>query len=440
MTCIGSTAAAALTGLAALLPVEPSALSDQQVVDFLGRVSEVKRQVEALELAGAAELNRRSDPTPGGDSLAKRLGHRTTAQAVEAMTGSSGKTARKLVADLEDLAKLPAVEAAVLDGRIGREGAQAIAGELKKAEGASAGEVAGVEAKLVELAVTAPADRVREEAQKLAAELSPETIERRAQEAFEKRYFWIGKEQDGLAPVSGKLPVEYAAKVRMVLDGFASPKRKVAFTETAVGTDAGAGTDVPADSRTIGQKYADGLAEVFGAQARIADTLEVGGDHPTVWISTTEAELAAGKGLAFISGAAEPTSVQVARKAVCTGGLQEVVLTETGAFLRLGRSKRAFSRRQRRAMAVRDGGACIIPGCHVPGYRAEAHHVLSWFEGGATDVDNGVLLCPFHHDEVEKGPWQVRMVDGRPWVRWSYGGRTTEWQPVNPNAPVPLSS
>jgi hypothetical protein len=236
--------------------------------------------------------------------------------------------------------------------------------------------------------------------------------------------------------------VEYAARVRMVLDGFASPKRKVAFTEAGADPRAGAraGAGAPTDPRTIGQKYADGLAEVFGAHARIADTLEVGGDHPTVWVSTTEAELAAGKGLAFLAGAAEPTSVQVARKAVCTGGLQEVVLTETGAFLRLGRSKRAFSRRQRRAMAARDGGECIIPGCHVPAYRTEAHHVLSWFEGGPTDVENGVLVCPFHHDEIENGPWQVRMTDGRPWVRWSYSGSTTEWQPVNPNTPIPLSS
>jgi hypothetical protein len=33
-------------------------------------------------------------------------------------------------------------------------------------------------------------------------------------------------------------------------------------------------------------------------------------------------------------------------------------------------------------------------------------------------------------DEVENGPWRVRMVEGRPLVRWSYGGLTTEWRPV----------
>ena len=433
MTTIGSTAIPALERLAALLPVDPCALSDQQVVDFLGRVSEVKRQIDALELAGAAELNRRSDPTPGGDSLAKRLGHKTTVQAVEAVTGASAKSARRLVTDIEELAKLPTVEAAVLDGRIGRESAQAIAGELKKAaEGADAGDVAAAEAELVALAVTAPADRVREEAQRRAAQLTPEIVEQRARQAHEKRYFWIGKEEDGLARVSGLLPVEYAATVRTVLDGFASPKRRVSFAD--------AGEQTPADPRTIGQKYADGLRDVFAAQARLAHKLEVGGDHPTVWISTTEAELAAGKGLAFVSGSAEPTSMHVARKAACTGGLQEVVLTETGAFLRLGRSKRAFSRRQRRAMALRDGAECIIPGCKVPAYRCEGHHVLSWFDGGPTDVGNGVLLCPFHHDEVEKGPWHVRMVQGRPLVRWSYGGRTTEWRPIGADVPVPLST
>ncbi|GAA4161758.1 HNH endonuclease signature motif containing protein [Gryllotalpicola daejeonensis] len=425
MTTIGANARTALAGLAGLLPVDPCALSDQQVVDFLGRVSEVKRQVEALELAGVAELNRRSDPEPGGDSLAKRLGHKTTAHAVEAMTGASGRSARRLVADLDDLAKLPAVEAAVLGGRIGRKSAQAIAGELKKAaDGASPVEVAAVEAELVELAVTASADRVREEAQRRAAALTPEIVEQRAAAAHEKRFFWIGKEEDGLARVSGALPVEYAATLRTVLDGYASPKRKVTFEASAQG---------PVDPRTIGQRYADGLRDVFAAHARLADTLEVGGDHPTVWVTTTEKELAAGEGLAFLAGAAEPTSVRIARKMVCSGGLQEVVLTETGAFLRLGRTKRGFNRRQRRAMVARDGGQCIIPGCTVPAYRCEAHHVLSWLDGGPTDIDNGVLLCPFHHDQVEHGTWQIRMTGGRPQVRHSYGSNTTQWQTIGPN-------
>ena len=432
MEFVGQSAALALQGLSAMLPLRACGLSDAQLVDFLGRVNEVKRQVEALELAGVAELNRRSDASPGADSLAKRLGHKTTAQAVEAMTGASGKSARRLVADVEDLAKLPVVEAAVLGGHIGRESAQAISSELKSAADAAApSEVATVESELVELAVMMPADRLREVAHRRAAALTPEVVEERARVAHEKRFFWIGKEEDGAARVSGLLPVEYAATLRTVLDGYASPKRKVTFAE---------GQQAPADPRTIGQKYADGLRDVFAAHARLADTLELGGDHPTVWVSTTEAELASGKGLAFFAGSAEPTSVQLARKMVCSGGLQEVVLTEAGAFLRLGRTSRGFTRRQRRAMVARDGAECVIPGCHVPAYRAEAHHVLSWFQGGPTDVDNGVLLCPFHHDEVEKGPWQIRMIDGRPWVRWSYGGKIIDWQPVNSNTPIPLSS
>jgi len=428
MSLIGSTAAAALSRLSVLLPVEPGALSDQQVVDFLRRVAEVKRHLEALELAGAAELERRSDPAPGGASLAKRLGHRTAAQAVEAVTGSTGAAARRLVATVGELAALPAVQAAVLEGRIGREAGRAIAGELAKAAGAGSADLGAVAAELVELAQAAPADRVREAAQQRAAQLTPETVEERARQAHERRYFWIGRDENGLARVSGLLPVETAARLRTVLDGFASPKRTVTFEP---------GADPHTDPRTIGQKYADGLGDVFAAHARDAGTLEVGGDHPTVWISTTEAELAAGRGLAALAGAAEPTTVQVARRAACTGGVQEVILTDTGAFLRLGRSKRAFTRRQRRAMALRDGTECVIPDCHVPAYRCEAHHVHSWLDGGPTDIDNGVLLCPFHHDQVENGPWQIRMTHGRPWVHWTYGTTTLDWRPVNPNTPIP---
>ena len=76
-------------------------------------------------------------------------------------------------------------------------------------------------------------------------------------------------------------------------------------------------------------------------------------------------------------------------------------LDALGAPLALGRRQRAWSAAQRRAVTVRDGGHCRWPGCrrrHV-----DIHHLRPWEAGGATDVANGICLCPRHHHRLHDG-------------------------------------
>jgi predicted restriction endonuclease len=47
-------------------------------------------------------------------------------------------------------------------------------------------------------------------------------------------------------------------------------------------------------------------------------------------------------------------------------------------------------------MAVRDE-ECRASGCEIPAAWCEAHHLRPWSAGGRTSVDDGVLLCGFHH-------------------------------------------
>jgi hypothetical protein len=42
----------------------------------------------------------------------------------------------------------------------------------------------------------------------------------------------------------------------------------------------------------------------------------------------------------------------------------------------------------------------------------EAHHINGWAaEGGETDIDDGVLLCKFHHLLCHNNGWAVRRVE-----------------------------
>jgi hypothetical protein len=48
-----------------------------------------------------------------------------------------------------------------------------------------------------------------------------------------------------------------------------------------------------------------------------------------------------------------------------------------------------------------------------------AHHIVWWGRGGATDLDNLTLCCHFHHKLVHEGGWDVRLnPDGTTtWIR-----------------------
>ncbi|MQA24609.1 MAG: hypothetical protein GEU94_03875 [Micromonosporaceae bacterium] len=54
-----------------------------------------------------------------------------------------------------------------------------------------------------------------------------------------------------------------------------------------------------------------------------------------------------------------------------------------------------------------DGPA--FPGCDRHPQWCEAHHIRHWADGGASDLDNGVLLCGHHHRVIHKGEWEVRI-------------------------------
>ncbi|WP_394163018.1 HNH endonuclease signature motif containing protein [Galactobacter valiniphilus] len=90
--------------------------------------------------------------------------------------------------------------------------------------------------------------------------------------------------------------------------------------------------------------------------------------------------------------------VSLARVAhlVCGGAVQFMASDEAGHPLRLGRAQRLFTAHQRKALIARDLH-CRAPGCALPAAFCEAHHLDPWHLGGATDVGQAVLLCPFHH-------------------------------------------
>jgi len=90
-------------------------------------------------------------------------------------------------------------------------------------------------------------------------------------------------------------------------------------------------------------------------------------------------------------------SVSAAQMLGCAAALSWM-RHDRGAVLALGRRRRRPSAAIRRAARERDHGRCRFPGCESR--RVDLHHIRHWINGGRTDLENLVSLCPWHHQLV----------------------------------------
>ncbi|MGH8827329.1 MAG: DUF222 domain-containing protein, partial [Jiangellaceae bacterium] len=100
---------------------------------------------------------------------------------------------------------------------------------------------------------------------------------------------------------------------------------------------------------------------------------------------------------------------ETVRRLACDAKITRIVLDGASQPLDVGRSERALTAAQRKALRVRDG-RCRFPGCDRPVEWTDAHHVNSWCHGGRTDIGELVLLCRTHHSAVHEGGWHIRLL------------------------------
>ena len=72
-----------------------------------------------------------------------------------------------------------------------------------------------------------------------------------------------------------------------------------------------------------------------------------------------------------------------------------------GRIVEVGARTRTIPPALRRALHHRDRG-CTFPGCSRPPGWSHGHHVISWLDGGPSDMPNLALLCPRHHTIVHQ--------------------------------------
>ena len=79
----------------------------------------------------------------------------------------------------------------------------------------------------------------------------------------------------------------------------------------------------------------------------------------------------------------------------------EVWFERDGQVIGSGRATRVINRRLRRALEHRHP-TCAVPGCGAT-RGLHAHHIRHWEDGGPTELDNLVLVCPYHHRLHHRG-------------------------------------
>jgi hypothetical protein len=129
-------------------------------------------------------------------------------------------------------------------------------------------------------------------------------------------------------------------------------------------------------------------------------------------------------------------SAAAIRRLACDAGVLPIVLGSDSQPLDVGREERFVTSAIRTALIKRDGG-CVI--CKAPPSDCHAHHLVPWFEGGPTSLDNLVLLCGANHTDVHHGHWTITITNGTVHVTrptWTDPGPTGRLN-LRPNQPPP---
>lgn len=102
---------------------------------------------------------------------------------------------------------------------------------------------------------------------------------------------------------------------------------------------------------------------------------------------------------------------ETAKRLSCDASLVTVMEDGEGNVLNIGRRSRTIPPSIQRALNLRDL-SCRYPGCCTTNY-LDAHHIKHWADGGATRLDNLLMLCRHHHRALHNNGFTIRVNDSQ---------------------------
>ncbi len=398
---------AATRALEAVRLDELGHLSDGALLELVGQSAQHERLARAHSATLAGELLRRSAPELGHDGLAQKLGHRTPQKLIQATTGGTSRDAGHAVR-IGGLTRthpwMSGLAGSIADGSVSTDAADAIRGGLGEPnDNVSPELLSDAATRLGQEAASLDADRMFARARELRDELDAAGILDRERAAHDAREFRLQRLRDGSVRIVWRLDPIEGSVLTEVYDRATSPRRggpRFVTEEKLV-------ERIADDPRSTEQLASDVFFGLVTAGAEVDPAELLGNGAPAVRVTITERELRARTGHGRLQAGQLAVSVETVERLACTQGVVPLLFDAHGQPLDVGREQRLFTRRQRVALAERDGG-CRWTGCERPPSWSEAHHIEHWSrDAGRTDVADGILLCKHHHLLLHDHHWEI---------------------------------
>lgn len=234
------------------------------------------------------------------------------------------------------------------------------------------------------------------------------------------------------ASVAAAAPAaDISAKRRLVVteeDGFGVLRGRLTPEQHAIVVRALEAVD-NVSAETPGERNADALVAICEAflAGDAPERVRPAPERQQVVVHV-DAAVVAGEKAADVEGTGLVLHPDVARRLGCDATVL-AMFERDGKTIGAGRTTRTIPKRLRRALRRRSGGSCEWPGCSERRH-VEAHHLVHWFDGGPTELDNLANLCWWHHHATHDVGFRVELVEGVLEVHRPDDGRAVEPAPV----------
>jgi len=232
------------------------------------------------------------------------------------------------------------------------------------------------------------------------------------EERARRRGVSIGRQgADGMTQLSANLDPQGWAAWEVLFAKFAAPGMCNPADETPCTSGTPSQAQIDSDIRTLAQRRHDAMVFIGRAALHKGELGHLCGLPTSIIVRTTLAELRDRAGIGVTGGGTMiPVSDVLSMAAGRDAHNYLAVFDEaTGSVLDLFHTRRTASVAQRLALIARDGG-CSKPGCTVPAYGTQVHHVVTdWADGGNTNVDENGLACGPDNRMVAPNGWTTRM-------------------------------
>jgi hypothetical protein len=258
-----------------------------------------------------------------------------------------------------------------------------------------------IEALLVTQARRLDPDILAHHAHDLAHALDQDGMLHDAAARDRRRHLSLSLRTDGSAHLDAELTAEATEHLRTLLDTLARPKPAVEGSQ---------------DPRSAGQRRHDALLDALKMLERSAQLPDAGGLTTTVILTADATDWAKSTGTVTtghgVTLATETAKTWVDGETRVLG----LALDRFKAVQAYTNCSRVFTEHQRLQLIARDKG-CSFPGCDAPPLQTQSHHLTEHGAGGPTSINNGCLLCAYHHRHFQRMGWQGVMINNIPhWI------------------------